>query len=195
VLGLAWFVAGVRASQRRLLVEWTSDLHLLNAEEFEWFVGEVFRRDGWQVKETGCQDAADGNIDLELTRDGKRMVAQCKRWTARPVGVGVVREFAGTLLREGLVGSDGLFVTLSDFTSQARSEAAKMGMVLVDKRDLYARAEKVRHSEDCPDCSTPMVLARSHRGWWMRCVASGCAGKRDLGNDPARAVDLLLQQA
>jgi hypothetical protein len=103
-----------------------------------------------------------------------------------------VREFAGTLLRERLPSSAGTFVTLSDFTEQARAEAEKIGITLVDNRDLYSRIEKVRRAELCDICQKPMHLDHSSRGWWFHCVA-GCPGKRDLGKDPGRAVELLTQ--
>lgn len=190
---LGWFVVQLQARDRRHLVEWTTNLRLLTAEEFEWLVGEVFRREGWKIRETGRQDGPDGNVDLELTRDGQRMIVQCKRWVPRLVSVNEIRKFAGTLMREGLAGSAGIFVTLSDFNEQARAEAQTIGMTLVDNRDLYSRIEKVRRAEPCDICQKPMVLARSSRGWWLRCVAVGCQGKRDLGGDPGRAVDLLTQ--
>jgi restriction system protein len=145
---------------RRHLIEWTSDLRLLTPEEFEWLVGEVFHREGWKVRETGRQDAPDGNIDLELMRQGQRVIVQCKRWKSWQVGVKEVREFAGTLMREGLPPNAGVFVTLSDFTPQARAEGEKIGITLVDNRDLYARIEKVRRSELCLICGKPMILAR-----------------------------------
>lgn len=192
LLILVWLSLRVQANYRRNLLEWTSDLRLLDAREFEWFVGELFRREGWAVEETGRQGQADGNVDLRLTRDGGRRIVQCKRWTANFVGVELVRGFAGTLLREGLPGSAGIFVTLSDFTPQAIEEAAKAGLTLLDGRALYSRVEKVRRPEACPTCSEPMVLDRSMHGWWFRCVRPGCGGKRDLGKDPARAVELLL---
>jgi restriction system protein len=190
---LSWLAVQVQAARRRHLIEWTTDLRLLNAEEFEWLVGEVFRREGWEVRETGSQDSQDGNVDLELARDGQRMIVQCKRWASWLVGVNEVRKFAGTLMREGLAGSNGIFVTLSDFTEQARAEAQTIGITLVDNHDLYSRIEKVRRAEPCDVCQEPMILARSPRGWWLRCVAVGCQGKRDLGRDPGRAVDLLTQ--
>lgn len=192
-VSLGWLGLQIQAQDRRHLIEWTSNLRLLSAEEFEWLVGEVFRRDGWHVEETGRQDGPDGNVDLELTRDGQRRIVQCKRWTSWSVGVNDIRAFAGTLLREGLSGPYGIFVTLSDFTQQARAEAAKVGLVLIDNRDLYARVEKVRRAEPCPQCQAPMVLGRSERGWWLRCVASDCSGKRDLSGDPGRAVELLTE--
>lgn len=190
---LAWFAVQLQARDRRHLVEWTTNLRLLTAEEFEWLVGEVFRREGWEVRETGRQDGPDGNVDLELTNDGQRMIVQCKRWVPRLVSVNEIRKFAGTLMREGLAGSAGIFVTLSGFTDQARAEAETIGITLVDNRYLYSRIEMVRRAEPCDICQKSMILARSSRGWWLRCVAVGCQGKRDLGSDPGPAVDLLTQ--
>ncbi len=192
-LSLAWFAVRMQAAHRRLLVEWTSDLRLLNAAEFEWLVGEIFHREGWTIQETGSQEGADGNIDLELMREGRRVIAQCKRWNSRYVGVREIREFAGTLMREGLSGDAGIFVTLSEYTSQARAEAAQMGIHLIDNRELYSRLEEVRRNERCPQCDAPMLLDHSSRGWWLRCVSGNCAEERDLGSDPGRAVELLTQ--
>jgi hypothetical protein len=191
LIALGWLAVQWQAASRRHLLEWTTDLRHLSAEEFEWFVGEVFRREGWEVKETGRQDRSDGNIDLVLTRGRERRLIQCKRWQSWPVGVDDIRAFGGTLLRDGLTGKQGTFVTLSTFTDPARNEARATGITLIDRVDLHARAERVRRPEPCPTCQRPMMLARSQRGWWFRCVAPGCTGKRDLGSDPARAVELL----
>lgn len=190
---LAWFGLRVQESHRRHLVEWTSDLRLLNAEEFEWLVGEIFRREGWKVEETGQHSGPDGNVDLRMSRDKQRAIVQCKRWAAWQVGVDEIRAFGGTLMREGLPGSAGYYVTLSGFTDQAIAEAKQLGVTLIGNRGLYARAEKLRKREVCPVCGSSMILDRSARGWWFRCVAAGCNGKRDLGSDPARAVELLTE--
>lgn len=188
-----WLAVQVQASRRRNLLEWTTDLRRLNAEEFEWLVGEVYRRDGWNVEETGHQDGPDGGIDLVLRKGRDRLIVQCKRWQSWSVGVEDVRAFAGALAREGLPTRAGIFVTLSDFTEYARSEAKQLGLTLIDKVDLYAKVEKVRRPEPCPNCESPMLLDRSPRGWWFRCVANGCGGKKDLGGDPGQAIDLLTQ--
>ena len=190
-LGLGWFSVQIEAAKRRHLVEWTTELRLLNAEEFEWLVGETFRRENWKVRETGRQDGPDGNIDLELTRGSQRKIVQCKRWQSWNVKVDEIQRFAGTLLRERLGASAGIFVTLSDFTPQARDEGARIGLTLINGRDLYSRVEKVRRAELCPQCRQPMRLDRSARGWWFRCIAPGCSGKLDLSNEAGRAVELL----
>ena len=193
VVGCGWLMVRVEAGNRRRLVEWTTDLRLLDASEFEWLVGEVFRREGWAVRETGRQDGPDGNIDLRLTRDGATKIVQCKRWTAKPVGVDQIRMFLGTLMREKLPAGAGLFVTLSSFTEQARLEARQAELAIVDHHGLFQRIENVRRREQCPLCSASMILGRSQHGWWLRCVADGCQGKRDLSSDPGRAVELLIQ--
>jgi hypothetical protein len=109
------------------------------------------------------------------------------------VGVDDVRGFAGTLMRERLAATDGTFVTLSDFTDQARREAQQLGLTLIDGVDLYSRVEKVRRLEPCPTCGDPMMLGRSPYGWWFRCRREGCGGKRDLDREPGRAVELLTR--
>jgi ssDNA-binding Zn-finger/Zn-ribbon topoisomerase 1 len=83
---------------------------------------------------------------------------------------------------------------LSTFTTQAREEAIEAGVCLLDGKDLHRRIEAVRRSEACPKCSEPMKLAHSSYGWWLRCDAPGCTGKRDLSAEPGRAVELLLQR-
>jgi hypothetical protein len=190
---LTWIANGVQANYRRQLVEWTTDLRRLNAREFEWLVGEVFHREGWKVDETGNQSGPDGNIDLRLAKDRSRVLVQCKRWESWLVGVDEIRAFGGTLMREGLPGTAGIFVTLSDFTDAARVDGKELGLMLVDGRDLYARVEKVRMHELCRICNEPMKLDRSQHGWWFRCLTPGCPGKRDLSNEPGRAVQLLTQ--
>ena len=124
VFSLGWLVVRIEANRRRHLVEWTGNLRLLTSEEFEWLVGELFRREGWAVRETGHQDRPDGNIDLELTRGPEKRLVQCKRWQSWQVQVDDIRAFAGALLREGIYGAQGTFVTLSTFNRYAEDRLA-----------------------------------------------------------------------
>jgi hypothetical protein len=194
-LVLGWLFVQLQARDRRHLLEWTGDLRLLDGEEFEWLVGELFRREGWRVIERGRQDAADGNIDLELLQGSARRIVQCKRWTARWVGVGEIREFLGTLTAEKLPTAAGIFVTLAGYTAPARELATRAGLPLMDSRDLFERVEKVRRAEPCERCGTAMLLDHSVHGWWFRCVTPQCGGKRHLDRDPGRAVALLTEQS
>src|SRR2546421_4881520 len=193
VITIGWFSAQVLAASRRHLVDWTTNLRLLNAEEFEWLVGEGYRREGWDVRETGHQDSPDGNVDLQMKRDGVQTIVQCKRWESWPVSVDQIRIFGGTLRGKDLPRGAGIFVTLSDFNQFARAEADKMGITLVDGPELYRKVEKVRRPTLCDICRAPMLLGRSQHGWWFRCLTPGCKGKLDLGNEPGRAVELLTE--
>ena len=151
VFGIVWFAVQVERIHRRHLVEWTSDLRRLDAREFEWLVGEVFRREGWRVDEVGAHGKPDGNVDLRMSKGKDKAVVQCKRWTANQVGVDEIRRFAGTLMREGLTAKAGYFVTLSDFTEQAQAEAKQLGVVLIDGIDLYNRSEKLAATRVVPE--------------------------------------------
>jgi hypothetical protein len=74
VIGMGWTEAILGAVHRRHLVDWTTELRHLNSTEFEWLVGEVFRREGWSIRETGRVDGPDGNIDLVLRRKGEQSI-------------------------------------------------------------------------------------------------------------------------
>jgi HJR/Mrr/RecB family endonuclease len=204
---LAWLFPVVEARVRRQLLELTTDLRRLSAPEFEQLVGELLRCEGWDVQETGGHDRPDGNVDLRIRRVGRELLVQCKRWDSRTVGVDEVRKLAGTLVRERLPRDAGVLVTSSSFTAAAITEAHALQIELVDGRALLRRLERagatgllrrsvdVRAAYPCPNCAEPMVLDRSMFGWWLHCpryFQEACRGKRDLGTDPRRALELLL---
>lgn len=194
LLILFWFVVVVQRAQRRHLVEWTTDLRHLSSTEFEWFVGELLRREGWHVEEIGRPGTPDGGIDLRIQRGKEVALVQCKAWQSWHVGVEPIRAFAGVIARDGASPTSSIFVTLSEFTPFAVNEAKRLGITLWDHRDLFERTERNRRPTPCPVCQDPMMLDRSPRGWWFRCIRAGCAGKRDIGRDPAAAIELLTIQ-
>jgi hypothetical protein len=110
------------------------------------------------------------------------------------------------LLREGLTGEDGILVALSDFSDAAIAEAASLRIELVDGHKLAERLRDVGADEllradtshspfPCPECGRSMIPALSPHGYWLQCprYRSGCRGKRDLGRDPTRALELLIR--
>jgi restriction system protein len=202
---LAWLYPLTEARARRQLLEQTSNLRLLSASEFERLVGELLRRAGWEVEEVGGHGQPDGGVDLVARRESTRRLVQCKRWDSRQVGVAAVRELAGALLHERLPGEAGMLVTVSDYTPDARQEAASTGTELVDHRDLVrrldARATQLLRLDTsdrrypCSDCGAPMLLARSPHGYWLHRprYRDGCRGKRDLGTEPEQAIAQLIK--
>jgi restriction system protein len=203
---LSWLFPWSQKQRRHQLLEQTTSLRLLTAHEFELLVGELLRREGWNVEETGRHGEPDGNIDLWLRRDNREALVQCKRWEARQLGVDEVRKLAGTLLREGLPGNAGMLVTTSTFTPAATAEADRIGLQLIDARQLADRLERAgatelldrvdaaRSAYLCSLCGAPMLLDRSPYGWWIHCphYGNGCTGKRNLDRDGRRALELLL---
>ena len=57
---LAWLFPVIQARRREDLLDRTSDLRLLAAAAFEVLVGELLRREGWTVHETGGHGQPDG---------------------------------------------------------------------------------------------------------------------------------------
>lgn len=160
ILILFWIVVMVEQANRRHLVEWTTNLRHLGSTEFEWFVGEVLRREGWTVEEVGRPGTPDGGVDLVVRRGEERGLVQCKRWESWQVGVDEIRAFAGVIAREDASRGGSIFATLGTFTPQAETEAARLGLTLWDGAELFARAEKVRRHEPCPTCGAQ--IGRAH---------------------------------
>jgi Restriction endonuclease len=143
------------------------------------------------------------------SRGSQRRLVQCKRWTARNIGVELIRELGGTLLREGRAGEDGIFVTCARYTQAAIREADRLGIELVDGPALLKRletagavglltaAEQASTAWVCPECATPMILGHSAHGWWLRCprYTDGCRGKHDLGQDSRTVIERLIAGA
>lgn len=102
LLGLCWLAAlcsYLGTCQRRRFLETRTTLESLAAggwRQFEQLVGEAFRRQGYNVEETGL-GGPDGGIDLILRKDGRRTLVQCKQWKRQQVGVSVAREMYGLL--------------------------------------------------------------------------------------------------
>ena len=104
----------------------------LDWREFEELVGEAFRQQGFQVRETAS--GADGGVDLELRKGDELHLVQCKQWRAFRVGVSVVRELYGVMAARGASG--GFVVTSGVYTKDATSFAAGRNIVLIDGDQL-----------------------------------------------------------
>lgn len=139
-------ISALRRAKRKRLFETTADVTTPNAtkslswQEFEMLVGEVFRRDGYVVRET--PDGADGGIDLELSKDGELTLVQCKQWRATKVGVSIIRELFGVMAARGVVAA--YVITSGAFTKDAQKFAEDRNVTLIDGDMLDAMIHKVR---------------------------------------------------
>jgi restriction system protein len=107
---------------------------VMTGRQFEEYVARLMRRTGLrQVRVVG--GAADLGADiLATTRDGRRVVVQCKRY-AGSVGSPHVQRLNGTAWT--IHGADvTLLVTTGRPTADARAFAARCGIILVDRDAL-----------------------------------------------------------
>ncbi len=191
-------------AKRRALVDRQTSLESLRStpwKDFEFIVGEAFRREGYDVEET-LGGGADGGVDLVLRRNGATSLVQCKQWRQRSVGVQVVREQFGILSAEGA--AEAIIVTSGSFTPDAREFASGKPVRLIDGPELLSLIKSVRtpastnvateESESgnanreaapaCPRCGEPMVLRTSRRGtgtgsqFWGCTTFPRCRGTR-----------------
>jgi hypothetical protein len=133
---------------------WNRFLTQITPEDFEKFALWLFTQDGYQVTHTGGTD--DHGVDLALERDGMTHIAQCKRYTNKPVGSPELRDFYGALVDAGA--DFGYFLTTSRFTDAARNFAQNKPLELLDKEALYRYAQKwlkmAKETLICSYCDT-----------------------------------------
>lgn len=108
------------------------DLLKMEPVHFEHLCRMLFQSQGYKV--TVTKATADGGIDLIGHKDGKKMVAQCKRFSQKSVGRPIVQQIYGSAMHEH---ADKAFVlTTSRFTAPAREFAGGKPIRLIDKREL-----------------------------------------------------------
>lgn len=119
------------------------DISSLKWQEFEEFIGEAYRRQGYQVEERGGNEA-DGGIDLILRKKNEMVLVQCKHWEAEQVGVKIVRELYGVVAAEGA--SKGIIVTTGHFTRDAEIFAHGKPLFLIRGNELSRLIEEGQKS-------------------------------------------------
>lgn len=188
---LAALVSAIRSVSRRKLLDRQRDIESLRSlpwREFEYLVGEAYRRQGYDVEEAGG-GGADGGVDLVLRGHGETVLIQCKQWKARQVGVDKVRELFGVVTAERA--DRGILVTSGNFTRDAQSFAVGKPLTLVDGTELARLVSEVQKASDkpepapepketastplCPLCASPMILRTARRGAHAGTQFYGCS--------------------
>jgi len=169
----------------------------LDWKTFEQLVGEVFRRQGFAVAETG-QGGADGGLDLALRKGSEVFLVQCKQWRAYKVSVNVVRELYGVMAAKGTAG--GFVITSGNFTEDAKAFAAGRNIELIDGPRLEKMIASIQTTTQsrkpaidstnatptCPKCNSPMVKRTARQGanaggqFWGCSRYPGCRGIRSI---------------
>lgn len=123
----------------------TTNLALMNWEDFEHLIRELFEREfnnhGSEVRVT--QASRDGGVDAiafdpDPIRGGKTVI-QAKRYT-NTVGVAAVRDLYGTVMNEGA--NKGILVTTSDYGPDSYEFAKGKPLTLLNGGNLLLLLEK-----------------------------------------------------
>ncbi len=114
-----------------------ASLDLMSGVEFERLVTTLLARMEFRAEMTRA--TGDGGIDIVAALDkpilGGKYLFQCKRYAAdNLVGAPTVRDFYGAVMADKAV--KGILITTSDFTSQAREFAERVGLELINRSQL-----------------------------------------------------------
>ena len=146
--------------KRRQLLKQQSSLGTLQSitwQEFEMLVGEAYRRQGYNVEETGGR-GPDGGVDLILRRGGETALVQCKQWKTQSVGVKPLRELRGVAANEKA--TRGIFVTCGGYTQAALCEAGgQPPLELIDGPKLLKLVQEVQANLAQPPQTLPVQVA------------------------------------
>ena len=189
----------LHSRRRRVIFDSQTSLHSIRAlswQEFEWLVSEAYRRKGYSVVERGG-NAPDGGVDLELRKDGRKTIVQCKRWNAFKVNVSMVREAYGVMVAEGA--EECIFVASGKYTRDAKLFAKGKPIQLIEGQDLLELIQGIKAPQlsmpalepkvavpTCPDCGSDMVSRIASRGplagrkFWGCPRYPACFGKRAI---------------
>lgn len=116
---------------RKLRKSGIREVDKMSGEDFEKFLGELFKRRGFKVKLTAA--SGDYGADLIL-KDGKDVIAvQAKRYSST-VGVKAVQEIIGAVKMYDA--TEAWVVTNSHFTRQAEKLADINDVYLIDRDEL-----------------------------------------------------------
>lgn len=132
-------------------------LYGLSPLEFEMTVAWLLQTGGFtNVQVIG--GANDLGVDIRCyDESGNLVVVQCKRFAPhRRVTSPMIQHFMAIALHHGAHGK--IFVTTSDYTSQAIALALDAGVKLIDGEELAALVDSSQAVARCPDLNVPVVL-------------------------------------
>lgn len=123
----------------------TQSVFKMSPEEFEHLCARLMEAWGYQTEVVG--GSGDGGVDIRGWKDGRYVIAQCKRYK-RAVPASLVREFYGVMVREQA--DKGFFFTTGRVSEALHREAAEFTrngypIAIVDGKELeaYLQANKL----------------------------------------------------
>jgi hypothetical protein len=166
--------ARISAASQSTLSAQHANVKALDWFQFEKLIAVVYEQQGYSVERFGGANP-DGGIDLILTKPEATFAVQCKHWKSWKIGVKQVREFLGALADRGI--QNGIFVTLQEYTSEAKQLAARHQIQLIGETELMQMLENVDWRfnpgiiailndtrKTCPKCESEMVQRTAKKG-------------------------------
>ncbi|ETT45726.1 hypothetical protein C162_20371 [Paenibacillus sp. FSL R7-269] len=123
----------------RLKKSGIAEIDKMEGVQFEQYLGHLFRSQGYKAEVT--QAAGDYGADLVLSKDGKRIVVQAKRYS-KNVGLKAVQEVRGAVSHYGA--SAAWVVTNRDYTEQAYKLAKSNNVRLIGREELIEMLLQMR---------------------------------------------------
>ncbi|MEK3966310.1 restriction endonuclease [Paenibacillus sp. FSL H7-0323] len=123
----------------RLKKSGIAEIDNMEGVQFEQYLGHLFRSQGYKAEVT--QAAGDYGADLVLSKDGKRIVVQAKRYS-KNVGLKAVQEVRGAVSHYGA--SAAWVVTNRDYTEQAYKLAKSNNVRLIGREELIEMLLQMR---------------------------------------------------
>lgn len=158
------------------------DLLSMTPDQFEHMCRLLFQNQGYQVSVT--RPCGDGGIDLIMSSNGAKMVAQCKRYSNRAVGRPELQKFYGTFEDNSAV--KGFFITTSKYTQPAREFAAGKPIELIDGGGF---AELVnRYAGGQITNETPAVRQEHKSGFTGTCADCGAEASLPFTPSPGKKI-------
>jgi HJR/Mrr/RecB family endonuclease len=131
-------------------------LRNMSWRDFEFLVGEYFRR--WQFSVEETKAGTDGGVDLIARKDREEYFIQCEHRGAGRVELKVVRDLPGVMVEDGATG--GIVVTSGEFTKDVISFAKTNNIALLDGRELLRNINLQGIYESQPDRKKERILKR-----------------------------------
>nr|WP_285855654.1 restriction endonuclease [Paenibacillus camelliae] len=133
VVGLFFAVAMILHMKKveRLKRSGIAEIDKMEGRQFEKYLGHLFRMHGYAAEVT--QASGDYGADLVISKGGRRIVVQAKRYKNN-VGLKAVQEIYAAM--NHYKASEAWVVTNSDFTEQAYTLARSNGVKLINRNQL-----------------------------------------------------------
>lgn len=193
---LVSLIGQMKTRRQYVATQSIAEIRSLSWQQFESFVGERFRDQGYFVVETPV--GPDGGVDLVLRKDGEKTYVQCKQWKTNQVGVEKIRELLGSMAAGGA--QHGIFVTSGTYTKPAKKLAFECGIELIDGNKLARlrgeepepmvcltpHLEAAQAAPSCPKCGSEMVERTATQGankgnsFWGCSTFPKCRGIRNF---------------